>query len=208
MRMPERTVAVALRIYRLMLLAYPPQHRRHFGTHMAQLFADQCRDAMHKDGPAELLRLWLRTLLDFAITLSAEWSITVKTNLFNRINLALLLLAVPLLFVTYNVLAYELNITAMQTWLNPLFGNPLFETLFTIVILVSLPATLLLLGLPLLRTFQVRRDSGHLHLSLAIKRPGLLSSAGLALGLLLTAIIAAYLVAENWQCIIGLAVSC
>lgn len=54
-----------LRLYRLLLLAYPRSFRRRFGDDMAQVFADM-------DSHASRLRLWPRTLADVACSVPRQ----------------------------------------------------------------------------------------------------------------------------------------
>jgi Clp amino terminal domain, pathogenicity island component len=67
-----RSVAVAARVYRLLLVAYPASFRRAYGRHMAQVFRDACRDAFLESGSRGVLALWLRTLIDLASTAFQE----------------------------------------------------------------------------------------------------------------------------------------
>jgi hypothetical protein len=52
------------RLYRRLLRVYPADFRRDYAEPMAQLFADQLREARMAGAPAGSLRLWIRTLLD------------------------------------------------------------------------------------------------------------------------------------------------
>jgi len=56
----ERSWAIRLSIqlYRRLLVAYPDTFRREYGAHMAQVFADCCREAAHADGVVGLWRYW------------------------------------------------------------------------------------------------------------------------------------------------------
>ena len=61
-------------VYRLLLLAYPQRFRQEYGTHMAQVFMDCCWAALRRSGPAGVLALWGRTLLDFMASLAEQYS--------------------------------------------------------------------------------------------------------------------------------------
>ncbi len=65
---PPKLVLLSERIYRKLLLLYPPAHRRDYGGLMAQLFRDQCRDAYREGRSAGLINLWLRVLPDIGKT--------------------------------------------------------------------------------------------------------------------------------------------
>jgi uncharacterized protein involved in exopolysaccharide biosynthesis len=55
---------VSEKIYAQLLRAFPKSHREKYGSAMAQLFRDQCRDAWDEAGNFGLLKLWLRALPD------------------------------------------------------------------------------------------------------------------------------------------------
>ena len=56
----------AARVYERLLAIYPAKHRREYGPLMAQLFRDQCRDALEREGWMGLVGLWCRVLWDTA----------------------------------------------------------------------------------------------------------------------------------------------
>jgi hypothetical protein len=56
-------------IYRILLKAYPTRYRRHYEEAMAQCFRDQLRAA---DTMNERIRLWFRTIADFALSAPAR----------------------------------------------------------------------------------------------------------------------------------------
>jgi len=60
------------RLYRLLLRLYPPSFRRRFGTEMALVFQDRCRQEQRLGGRRGLLALWMRTLGDIAMTVPRE----------------------------------------------------------------------------------------------------------------------------------------
>ena len=57
-------VAYSVRVYQVLLLAYPATFQQEYGPHMAQLFRDCCLRAFRRGGPSGMVRLWLFTLLD------------------------------------------------------------------------------------------------------------------------------------------------
>src|SRR5258708_23853725 len=63
---------IQLRVYRLLLLAYPIGFRRDYGRQMMQLFRDCHQDVRAAPNAFGNWRLWLRTLLDLARTAPAE----------------------------------------------------------------------------------------------------------------------------------------
>lgn len=60
------------RAYRLLLLLYPAEHRREYGSMMAQMFRDLCLDRYHKEGVWGLAKLWIQILLDTTSTVPVE----------------------------------------------------------------------------------------------------------------------------------------
>lgn len=60
------------RLYRLLLRLYPASFRARFGDEMAQLFADQLRDARAGRSPSGSAGVWLRTVGDLVTTAVAE----------------------------------------------------------------------------------------------------------------------------------------
>jgi hypothetical protein len=52
------------RVYEALLLAYPKEHRREYGSLMAQTFGDLCREQQRRAGLFGLALLWGRTVLD------------------------------------------------------------------------------------------------------------------------------------------------
>jgi len=69
---PTQPLRTSDRLYRTLLMAYPAKFRREYGPLMAQAFRDLCRDAYHRHGVPELLKLWLRTLPEVAATAAVE----------------------------------------------------------------------------------------------------------------------------------------
>jgi len=63
-------------VYRRLLKSCPREFRLEYGPHMEQVFADLCREKRHR-GAAGLVRLWMRTLPDLALTAVSERSKTV-----------------------------------------------------------------------------------------------------------------------------------
>ena len=57
----------SLRLYRLLLRAYPRSFRRRYGAQMEQLFRDRCGDEHGKRGVLGLARMWLATLRDLLV---------------------------------------------------------------------------------------------------------------------------------------------
>jgi hypothetical protein len=60
------------RAYRALLALYPARYRREYGSAMAQLFHDLCRDAYRVGGEMALARAWFRVLPDAGRSAAAE----------------------------------------------------------------------------------------------------------------------------------------
>ena len=63
----------ATRVYRVLLVAYPPGFRRRHGDEMARLFHDRARAAIAARGAAALVTLMPGVLKDLAVSAAAEW---------------------------------------------------------------------------------------------------------------------------------------
>jgi hypothetical protein len=63
-----RVLLLAEGVYRVLLLAYPAEHRNEYGPLMVQLFRDRCRDIRRRGGNWGLVQLWGRVLKDTIIT--------------------------------------------------------------------------------------------------------------------------------------------
>ncbi|GCF11738.1 hypothetical protein [Dictyobacter arantiisoli] len=60
----KRALALSEWLYGLFLHAYPATFRRTYGSRMAHVFRDSCRDALQQHGWASLIPFWLKTLSD------------------------------------------------------------------------------------------------------------------------------------------------
>lgn len=69
------------RIFRLMLVAYPPEFRRQYGPQMVQVFGDCYRAERQAESRLGIGRLWVRTLIDLIRTAPSEhWDNLRKDN--------------------------------------------------------------------------------------------------------------------------------
>jgi hypothetical protein len=67
-----RLVALSLSLYRLLLAAYPAAFRQEYGEAMVQLFRDTALDGYRQRGPWGLLAVWVRTLVDLAVSVGRQ----------------------------------------------------------------------------------------------------------------------------------------
>ena len=65
-------VSLSVRIYRLLLVAYPAKFKREYGPHMLQVFGDYCTHIFHQSGLKGMVRLWAVTLFDLVQSLIEE----------------------------------------------------------------------------------------------------------------------------------------
>ncbi|MCB9451393.1 MAG: hypothetical protein H6672_08125 [Anaerolineaceae bacterium] len=61
-------IALSERIYRILLVLYPPAYRREYGPLMVQFFRDVSRERYHQQGFVGVALWWCMTLLDLTYT--------------------------------------------------------------------------------------------------------------------------------------------
>jgi hypothetical protein len=67
-----RSLTLSSRLYQALLTIYPSEFRRAYGVPMVQLFRDSSLRALRETGPAGLISLWGRTMLDTVQTAIEE----------------------------------------------------------------------------------------------------------------------------------------
>lgn len=77
-RSTQTAVVRSVKLYRRLLFLYPAGHRQTYGPAMVQLFRDQCRDAVAPGNSLGLFKVWVRVLLDLAMTSLQERLSTLK----------------------------------------------------------------------------------------------------------------------------------
>lgn len=68
----HRALSLSVRLYRLLLFAYPPPFRQACGERLVRVFRDACRAALYQRGLSALIPLWGWTLSDLAWTAGCE----------------------------------------------------------------------------------------------------------------------------------------
>ncbi len=68
----SRVFSASPKLYQILLVAYPAEHRREYGPLMAQLFRDLCRDTYQRSGLLGLVGVWIPTLWDLVKTAASE----------------------------------------------------------------------------------------------------------------------------------------
>jgi len=81
----ERAVGTSQRVYRSLLLAYPPELRDEYGDEMVRCFRDLCREALQDGGGLGLAALWARTLPEWLSTALKERSTMVARNAYRSV---------------------------------------------------------------------------------------------------------------------------
>lgn len=70
--MNHRLVVGSARVYRALLSLYSPNFRLRFGDEMLAVFTEACRETHSGGGTPGLVRLWLATVHDLAISSAAD----------------------------------------------------------------------------------------------------------------------------------------
>ena len=65
-------IRVSVRVYQVLLVAYPTRFQQEFGSHMVQVFRDCCLRAFRQNGTNGMLKLWALTLFDLLRSLIEE----------------------------------------------------------------------------------------------------------------------------------------
>jgi hypothetical protein len=63
---------LSVRVYQMLLRAYPVKFQQEYGSQMAQVFQDCCLRAVRQDGTNGMIKLWAVTLLDFIQSVISE----------------------------------------------------------------------------------------------------------------------------------------
>jgi hypothetical protein len=65
-------ITFSVRVYQLLLNAYPAKFQQEYGLHMAQVFQDCCLRTVRQGGANGMLKLWTITLLDLLQSVISE----------------------------------------------------------------------------------------------------------------------------------------
>ncbi len=71
---PSRAPSISERVFEMLLMLYPKEFRSEYGPQMAQAFRDLCREELGRGGAPGPIELWVRTLLDLAVTAQVQRS--------------------------------------------------------------------------------------------------------------------------------------
>jgi len=65
-------ISSSVRVYQVLLVAYPTKFQQEYGLHMVQVFRDCCLRAFQQSGTFGILKLWVITLIDLLSSALAE----------------------------------------------------------------------------------------------------------------------------------------
>ena len=118
-------IRMMCRLYAAMLYAYPHEFRREYGGEMRQFFHDRCRELVSEGaGAGTWLRLSLRTLADWIVSVPRERWAARKTSSTRRLAQEWAVTLLLFLFVTTTVVqAYVVPTASMEN--NILVGDHL-----------------------------------------------------------------------------------
>ncbi len=70
----SRLLSIADRLYRAVLILYPPRFREQYGSQVAQVFRACCRETERERGWSGLVLLGISAVCDIAISSVGEWT--------------------------------------------------------------------------------------------------------------------------------------
>jgi hypothetical protein len=200
----EKTSLLSVRLYRVLLKAYPKEFRREYGPQMEQMFGDLYRD--ERGGKGRILLLWIRMVSDLATTAVAQRSMSRAKHgevLMQDRRLAVIgfvLLLAPLYFVAASLLKYGLGVgflfDPLEAFLSVAQRRDVFNLISPVVFLGGLGLALALNTYAVMR-FNVSREDGTIVSTVRV-RLGLLNIAVAAVSVLLLATLVGYAFLENF----------
>ena len=202
----EQTSPMSVRLYGVLLKAYPGDFRREYGPQMEQAFADQYKEACERGGRRGIALLWALTISDLARTAVAQ-RITPRADhkevaMYDR-RLAIVgfvLLLAPLYFISASLLKYGLGIgflfDPLEAFLSVAGRRVVFNVVSPFVFLGGLCLALALNTYAVTR-LNVRREEGTIVSTIRLKLR--LSNIAVAVvSILLLATLLIYVFLENF----------
>ena len=107
---PPRSVELSVRIYELLVKAYPASFRRRYGDEMTRVFRELATDALRQRGAFGLMTAWFRVLGDLAWTAPQEHlvelqrRIEMKTSAFAVFSVVVAAIVYLLVFAAVGIL--------------------------------------------------------------------------------------------------------
>ena len=65
-------VAISVKVYQMLLVAYPAKFQQEYGSHMLQVFRDCCLRTISQSGTNGMVRLWIVTFFDLVQSIVSE----------------------------------------------------------------------------------------------------------------------------------------
>jgi len=202
----ERTSPLSVRLYGVLLRAYPGDFRREYGPQMEQAFGDQYREARERGGRSGFARLWMLTISDLARTAVAQRIMPradqEEVAMYDRrlAVVGLVLLLAPLYFVSASLLKYGLGIgflfDPLEAFLSVAGRRVVFNLASPFVFLGGLSLALAL-NIYAIARLNVSREDGTIVSTARIKL-GLWNFAVVALSALLLVTLVGYVFLENF----------
>jgi hypothetical protein len=181
----------AVKIYKRLLLLYPPSFRCEFGPELVQTFDAMMREAKTRRGTYGVVCLLVYVLIDLVVT-ALKLRMKERGKRMNRTSLIVgwMLLLPAMLFVFANVVG-------LNDWLQPIMENPSTRTWFNLVSpVVFFGGPLVGMLINLFSVFRLDKESDTFILQIGIRKKAshVIVSAVNALVLV---VLAAYVVVEN-----------
>jgi len=112
-------VAVASRIYRILLYAYPKEFRERFGAEMRQVFRDRCRTVFADARPAAVSRFFCTVARDWILSSGKERIANMRTRTARGLGIAALTALIFLFVSTSFLQAFVIPTPSMEGSLLP-----------------------------------------------------------------------------------------
>ena len=200
----ERSSPLAVRLYRVLLKAYPEQFRREYGPQMEQAFRDLYRE--ERGGRGGIVLLWARTSSDLVATALAE-RIRAHANdeevVMQDRRLAVIgfvLLLAPLYFVSASLLKYGLGVgflfDPLEAFLSVAGRRVVFNVVSPVAFLGGL-CLALALNIYAVTRLNISREDGTIVSTVRV-RLGLWNIAVAAVSVLLLVTLVGYVFLENF----------
>jgi hypothetical protein len=194
------------RIYAALIRVLPCAFRREFGREMQLVVR-----ARRAQDSGTSLSFWAWALTDLARAAFRERMAAMKDSHVGRQILGAALLLIPIAFLISQAPVYELNVPGLTNPFDTFYNRPglvwLGYAMDALIFLGPLVAFALTAPLFLRQSVHWQPEEGVL-VAVSLTWPGLITAALMLIGLTLGAMFAAYILAENWQCLLGLAASC
>lgn len=114
-------IAISVRVYQALLVAYPTKFQQEYGSHMLQVFRDCCLRTFHQGGMHGMARLWVVTFLDLLQSLVSEHvhkEIDMTKSKFVRFSGWMLILGAFVYYLFFPLYLLDMNAPGSYSWLD------------------------------------------------------------------------------------------